>query len=662
MPLPTPKLDQRQFQSIVDEAKLLIPQYCPEWTDHNVSDPGVTLIELFAWMTDMLLYRVNQVPDKIYLSFLNLLGVRLEQPRAARAAVTFYLSLSATHLGEITIPADTEVATVRTETNEAIVFTTEGDLTIRPAVIAGTFSGGGTPGRSWTPIDLTRLLPGDRVPIFPPTLAPDDSFYVAFEADHSNHVLALIMNWERAGGAGVDPTDPPLEWQVWQGNQTRWVPCVVEHDGTLGFNQPGEIILRTPAMARQEWDGVSAYWLRCQLTAAQAGARPYAVSPDLQKLEVESRGGTTYARNAVTVRNEVLGQSDGRPGQTFRLLHAPVLSRGEDETLIVEPPDGEPQQWCEVRDFAESRPDDRCFTLDDLDGTITLGPSLLQPDGQVYGFGAVPEKGSTLRFTRYQYGGGVVGEVPARALTVLKSSIPYITHTMNWEKAFGGRDAESLENAKLRAPLELRTRTRAVTADDYEHLARHDPGVARARCLTPGAQPGGPGEPAPGHVTVLVLPRAVEEEDGRIPPDQLTLSAELRESVRTYLNERRLLGTTLDVRAPRYQWVSVQTTIRVAEKSSPAMVRERAEEALYRFLNPIRGGADGQGWPFGRDLHVSEIYGLLLRVPGVESVEDVQFSLRDTNGNGAARPVGTRLAMPPDAVICSDQHTVESRR
>ncbi len=145
MPLPTPKLDQRQFQSIVDEAKLLIPQYCPEWTDHNVSDPGVTLIELFAWMTDMLLYRVNQVPDKVYLTLLNLIGVQLGQPRAARAAVTFYLSLSATHLGEITIPADTEVATVRTETSEAIVFTTEEDLTIRPAEIAGTFSGGARP-------------------------------------------------------------------------------------------------------------------------------------------------------------------------------------------------------------------------------------------------------------------------------------------------------------------------------------------------------------------------------------------------------------------------------------------------------------------------------------------------------------------------------------
>ena len=126
MPLQTPSLDDRHFQDIVDQAKRLIPHYCREWTDHNVSDPGVTLIELFAWMTDMLLYRVNLVPDKNYVKFLELIGVQLEEPRAATAPVTFYLS--AAQPVEVTIPADTEVATVRTETSPAIIFTTEEDL------------------------------------------------------------------------------------------------------------------------------------------------------------------------------------------------------------------------------------------------------------------------------------------------------------------------------------------------------------------------------------------------------------------------------------------------------------------------------------------------------------------------------------------------------
>src|SRR5664279_4131498 len=92
MALPTPNLDDRRFQDLVDDAKRLVQQRCPEWTDHNVSDPGVTLIEAFAYMTDQLLYRLNRVPDRHYVRFLDLIGVRLFPPVAARAAVTFWLT------------------------------------------------------------------------------------------------------------------------------------------------------------------------------------------------------------------------------------------------------------------------------------------------------------------------------------------------------------------------------------------------------------------------------------------------------------------------------------------------------------------------------------------------------------------------------------------
>src|SRR5437660_7921898 len=138
MSLPAPNLDDRRFQDIVDEAKRRIPQYCPEWTDHNVSDPGVALIELFSWMTDLLLYRLNQTPDKMYVKFLELLGIRLEAPRAANVPITFHLS--AAQPGDVVIPENTEVATVRTESNPAIIFTTESNLIIRPPVLVGAFT------------------------------------------------------------------------------------------------------------------------------------------------------------------------------------------------------------------------------------------------------------------------------------------------------------------------------------------------------------------------------------------------------------------------------------------------------------------------------------------------------------------------------------------
>src|SRR2546422_9392547 len=92
MALPVPNLDDRRFQDLVDDAKRLVQQRCPEWTDHNVSDPGVTLIETFAWMTDQVLYRLNRVPERDYIKFLELIGVRLFPPTAARAAITFWLA------------------------------------------------------------------------------------------------------------------------------------------------------------------------------------------------------------------------------------------------------------------------------------------------------------------------------------------------------------------------------------------------------------------------------------------------------------------------------------------------------------------------------------------------------------------------------------------
>ena len=131
MALPVPNLDDRRFQDLVDDAKRLVQQRCPEWTDHNVSDPGVTLIELFAWMTDQVVYRLNRVPDRNYVKFLELIGVSLYPPTAARSPMTFWLS--APQPDVVTISAATQVATVRTDTDEAIAFTTVEDLPIIPS-------------------------------------------------------------------------------------------------------------------------------------------------------------------------------------------------------------------------------------------------------------------------------------------------------------------------------------------------------------------------------------------------------------------------------------------------------------------------------------------------------------------------------------------------
>jgi predicted phage baseplate assembly protein len=664
MAAPNPSLDDRSFQDIVDGAKRLIPQFCPEWTDHNVSDPGVALIELFAWMTEMLLYRVNQIPERIYLEFLNLIGLRLSPPQSALAPVTFYLTTPPS--APMTIPAGTEIATLRTEAEAATVFTLEGDATVRPPILISmlTRNASHKDEQQWTELDLRRLqLSGQGISIFPPQPSPGDALFVGFREDQSDHVLAILVDCSMAAGAGIDPTQPPRQWEVWQGGLTRtWAACEIERDSSGGFNQPGEIILRLPTMAQGRFYDRDAYWLRCRLIDPLKGTRGYKVSPVLKRLRVEARGITGRARHLIIVKNEVLGRSDGSPGQTFRLQYTPVLtSEGEHDPLFVEVPGEPPERWHEVDDFAASGPGDKHFTLDHVNGTIKFGPALLQPDGSIYRFGAVPPQGSVLHFERYRHGGGAIGNLSAGALSVVRSSIPYVARVTNWKTATGGRDAQTLEDAKVRLPEFLRTQNRAVTAFDYEYLATRVTGAVRAHCLGPGSQAGHDELPRPGRVLLLVLPDVdPAKRQGRIEPEAMTLSAELRADILSAFENRMVLGASLEVRAPRYHWVSIEAKLRTAESldaASAAEVRDRSEAALYRYLNPYSGGPRGQGWPFGRDLHVSEVYRVLHDIPGIEGVEEIKLSSQSPGAN-PAHPISTRVAVAPDGVICSDHHRI----
>src|SRR3954470_13936355 len=126
MRLPQIELDDRRFQDLVNEARMRVSRDCPEWTEHNVSDPGITLIELFAWMTEMTIYRLNQVPDKLHLKLLELLGIRLDGPNAAQTELRFRLAAAPTEPIEMSA-RNTEVATQRTATDDSVIFQVDED-------------------------------------------------------------------------------------------------------------------------------------------------------------------------------------------------------------------------------------------------------------------------------------------------------------------------------------------------------------------------------------------------------------------------------------------------------------------------------------------------------------------------------------------------------
>ncbi|MFB7549879.1 putative baseplate assembly protein [Streptomyces sp. NPDC056154] len=642
MALPSPNLDDRRFQQLVDEAKRYVQQRSPEWTDHNVSDPGVTLIETFAYMVDQLLYRLNRVPDKNYSAFLDLLGVTLFPPTAARAEVDFWLS--APQPETVLLPAGTEVATSRGEAEEAVVFSTPDDLSIVPSSLSRLV----TAPVSGEQTDRTAPLGAHQdIPCFQARPEPGDAVLFGLPTAVPRCIVAVRLD-SRVEGVGVDPRQPPLVWEAWDG--ARWVTCRTGSDSTGGLNRPGEVVVFVPAgHTASVAAGTRAGWLRCRVTAPEPGQPFYSESPTIREAEVFTVGGTTDVEHAETVRDVPLGVSEGVAGQRFSVSRAPLLLDGEAPVVQVSSAEGW-QSWTVVEHFGASSPDDRHVRIDAASGEFVFPPEVREPDGTMRAYGAVPEKGAQLRIPRYRTGGGAAGNVARGAIRVLRSSVPYVAGVDNREAARGGVDGETVENAKVRAPNILRVQERAVTAEDHEIIAREAaPSLRRVKCLPAVAGEG-------GAVRVLVVPDAVSDEGGPLRFEQLIPPDSVLSAVAARLDERRLVGTRLVVEPPTYQGVTVVARL-VAAGGDADRVRAEALSALFRHIDPLRGGVDGRGWPFGRPLQYGEVFAVLQGVRGVGLVDEVRLFPADpiTGRRGAAQD---RIDVAPGALVFSHQHQV----
>jgi predicted phage baseplate assembly protein len=651
MSLPTPRLDDRTFQQLVDEAKLRIQRTCPTWSNHNVSDPGITLVETFAWMTEMLLYRVNRVPDTLHVRFLELLGVRLFPPRAARTDVTFRLS---SHQDEaILIPAGTAVSTRRTTTQEALVFSTVEDLRITPAtsVLVGTM------GAQQQLVDRTAQMGlGNGFEAFAEPPKVGDAVYVQLDQPAPSAILLLQLVCS-TGGHGIDPRDPPLVWEA--STLGGWVRCEVEQDTTGGLNISGAVELHLPAdHAELGVSGTTGAWVRCRVIE-NARTLPYRSSPELLSVTAATVGGDVVAVHAEAIERELLGTSDGTAGQRFFAHHTPVLPDA-DVPLIMEvgSPDlptpqgtgrGRWTTWQARDDFSDSADDAQHFTVDRSTGEIRFGPQIRLDDGSLRRYGAVPPRGSQVRLLRYGTGGGRSGNVAARTLSVLRSSIQCVASVYNRHAALGGVDGETVAEAMTRGPLEVQRRRRAVTADDYVAITREAaPELARVHCL--------PVEDGVGALRVLVVPQAAQV-DGRIALADLRLPQGAREKVERALDTARVIGARVSVEPPSYVGVRIDAQVRAHADADVEKVEREATAALYRYFNPLSGGPSGNGWPLGRPVQNGEVYSVLSRVPGVDYVDRVVLFRADPRNGSVGEPTD-RIDLAATHLVISVEHLI----
>lgn len=414
-------------------------------------------------------------------------------------------------------------------------------------------------------------------------------------------------------------------WEVWTGD--RWVD-LKPRDDTQNLTRSGILELRGNKdwKARREF-GEERFWLRCRLESGS-----YARSPRIEDILLN----TVPAVNATEVEAETLGHSDGTPDQRLAFARFPVLpgervvvkehelpgkrelkkimdEEGEDALKVDTDEAGNPKEvwvrWHKVESFYASGATDRHYVVDPVAGKVIFG------DGRR---GMIPPPGpNAIRAERYMTGGGVVGNVGAGAVTILRQAVPYVERVTNYYKARGGSDLEGLEEAKLRGPQVVRHRYRAVTIEDYEWLALRASGsVARAKCLkTPRRE---------GEVSVIVIPKG--EEKGRDLAKKQVPAPELLRRVQDFLDERRLVTTRVRVMKPRYKELSVKAGV-VLKQGGPAMdrLKNTLEEAIRKALHPLFGGVDGSGWPFGRAVHKSDLYRVVEGVEGVDFVDELDL-------------------------------------
>lgn len=682
MPIPVPNLDDRSYDDLVREALARIPAHTPEWTNPAPGDPGRTLVELFAWLTDTLLYRVNLIPEKQRLAFLNLLGERMRPAAAARTVIAL--------TGDPPTAAVEVPALSRLGGN--VAFETRGAVTVLPVI-----------GECYAKLRLspdearamTAKLPklrefygasGQIVPylttaVFPPGRTPEPFDLAAATIDGCLWI-ALLRPKDlppAAALAALAPSDagprtlnigivPALEtpdfgnehlarspiaaaWEIstrdTASGRVAWRGLVVDEDTTNGLRSDGIVRLvmpekdalfappnnvRTarnagtggdnpPRVDDPEKDARLLGWLR--LRPAQRTATPRLAWAGVNAVAVDALH---------TSRLLVVGQGTGQP--ELRVQLPPKTGPG-GETQGLDAASFELEvfesglgyvAWKRVDDLILASPHERVFTLDAEAGVVGFG------DGAR---GRIPEAGARVRVKLMRQGGGTAGNVPAGTLTALTTAAGSKFKVQQPLAAAGGDNGETLDDALRRIPQTFRTRDRAVTAEDYRYLATSTPGVRVGRVeVLPGFKPQTRDFEVPGVVSVLALP----DRAGFEPPYP-RVDRPFIEAVTNYLDARRPLGTEMYVIGCEYVPLALTVGVDYPPGEGPRVLAA-VQAALKEFLFALRpGGPAGDGWPLGGTVRRRELEIVVSRVEGVTGVDGpVLFTKR----NGTWFEVTTR--------------------
>ena len=323
MPLDAPDLDKRRFDDLVREARERIPRYTPEWTNFNDSDPGMTLVQLHAWMTETILFELNRVPELNYVKFLDLLGVAAEPAHPALTELTFKLDKldKPDDALVVPVPLATKVSVDDPDLTQEVLFETDRTLLALNAAVGVAITGKGSGSlakelvtsytkdltwlHSFAPFDpalpvgscfyLGLLLRpvrsdpadkynNDRLPAGPLDLYVEAT--QVFDADPGGNVISGPLSTSCRNGSV--PFTSHIEWQLFTGEKTQsdlftdadntgWQTVSLSADTTLDLSRSGHLVFEIPAGA----EPVSPAALSPAFWSAFGEEKPPASQPEL---------------------------------------------------------------------------------------------------------------------------------------------------------------------------------------------------------------------------------------------------------------------------------------------------------------------------------------------------------------------------------------------
>jgi Baseplate J-like protein len=640
--VPAVDYTSRDYSSILSDMQALIPNFTPSWTNRDPSDFGMVLVELFAYMGDIMSYYIDRSANEAMintasqrqslLDIASLLGYVPTLATPASTTVTFTNNSQA----DITVPGLTQVSTslVSNATTSQVIFETSNDIVV-PASTTSVSLSSASGVASSSSITVTGTNGGSTITVTSPTNPLVAGMAVTGTGIQPNVYISTVTG---TGPYTVTLSSPLLATAIGTYNfgavaqYTSSIPHglvtgqIISISGfsPSGYNNSGTTIVVTSTTSFTSNNSTLG-------TSSGTGTATAAVAGGANQTSVIVTQGQTVA-------NEVIGTSNGLPAQIYQLANTSVINNSIN--IVINGTNYAPVAY--LVDYGNFDPVFTTFTDETGITYIRFGDGVS---------GRVPPNGSTI-YATYRVGGGVIGNVPAGLIKYVinlpgLTSVPTGLSVSCTAAAVGGADPESNDSIRYNAPLSLRSLNRAVSTNDHASLATQVVGVAKASAQANTYSA----------VTIYVLPSGDTGVSASDNSTQTTTFTKKVGDVVSYMSDKTSASTTVSVQPPKWVGVYINVNITVGSTYNQNNVKTNVITTIQNlhYVDNVN---------FGETKSLSALYNVINAVTGVTYSKITKYTRADqdqtyvtttkalTSGvatigvsGSAAIPVGTTISV-----------------